>query len=71
MSEHEHAHHHHHPAEGDDLITCPVMPHNLVNKQEAEELGLYRDFEGERYWFCCSSCESLWDAEPRQYANAG
>ena len=37
---------------------------------EAEVAGLYRDYKGERYWFCCASCAPLFDADPERYAYA-
>jgi len=82
MSEnHEHGHGHGHghgttPAHSageqvsDDIVECPVMPGSMVVKAEAEAAGLYRDYEGERYWFCCAACGPLWDADPARYANA-
>lgn len=61
--------HHHEPEPGPNLVTCPVMPDNLVNPEQAERRGLYRDYEGKRYWFCCADCPPLWDADPARYAN--
>ena len=55
---------------GDDVVECPVMPGVMVVKAEAEAAGLFRDYEGKRYWFCCAACEPLWDADPAKYANA-
>jgi YHS domain-containing protein len=81
---HEHGHGHGHghaPGEGatpaesadlssDDVVECPVMPGVMVVKAEAEAAGLFRDYEGKRYWFCCAACEPLWDADPARYASA-
>ena len=36
----------------------------------AEEAGLYRDYQGQRYWVCCAACGPLFDADPDRYANA-
>ena len=73
-TEHQHADHsHHHEAEKSDsahLVVCPVMPNNLVNIERAEEQGLFRDYKGQRYWFCCAACGPLWDAQPDKYASA-
>ena len=49
---------------------APVMPGSTVAKAEAEDAGLFRDYEGERYYFCCDSCAPLWDADLARYANA-
>lgn len=51
-----------------ELAVCPVMPGSTVAK--AEEDGLFRDYNGTRYYFCCDSCGPLWDADPAKYANA-
>ena len=40
----------------DDMTTCPVMVGTPVSKKTAEAAGLYRDFEDERYYFCCAGC---------------
>ncbi|NEE01971.1 YHS domain-containing protein [Phytoactinopolyspora halotolerans] len=53
-----------------ELAECPVMPGSTVVKAEAEEDGLYRDYNGRRYYFCCDSCGPLWDADPERYAAA-
>ena len=49
---------------------CPVMVGNPVIKSEAEKAGLYRDYQGQRYWLCCGFCEPLFDADPERYATA-
>lgn len=54
----------------DDVVECSVMPGTMVVKAEAEATGLYRDYKGQRYWFCCAACGPLWDADPDRYANA-
>lgn len=51
-----------------DLAECPVMPGSMSVKADAEAAGLVRDYEGQRYWLCCSSCGPLFDANPKQYA---
>ena len=53
-----------------DMAECPVMPGSMVVKSEAEEDGLVRDYNGQRYYLCCDSCGPLWDAEPAKYATA-
>lgn len=75
-----HGHHeseaHHHPGgnllgpSSDDLAECPVMPGSMVVKTEAEANGLFRDYEGRRFYLCCSSCGPLFDADPAKYATA-
>jgi YHS domain-containing protein len=54
----------------DGLAECPVMPGSVVDKAAAEAVGLYRDHDGQRYWFCCAACGPMWDADPAKYAAA-
>ena len=57
-------------ANSDDVTECLVMAGTPVIKSDAEAAGLYRDYEGKRYWFCCAACGPLFDADPDRYANA-
>ena len=52
----------------EDLAECPVMAGTPVVKNDAEAAGLFRDYEGNRYWFCCAGCGPLFDADPAKYA---
>jgi len=54
----------------EDLVECPVMLGGQVVKADAEAAGLFRDYEGNRYWFCCAGCGPLFDANPAKYATA-
>jgi Cu2+-exporting ATPase len=69
-----HEHNHTSPAASSaadgDLAVCPVMPSNVVVKPEAEEAGFYRDYEGQRYWFCCGGCGPRFDADPERFVAA-
>lgn len=49
---------------------CPVMKGATVVKTVAEATGLFRDYKGERYWFCCTACGPMFDADPDRYATA-
>ncbi|MFI2563519.1 YHS domain-containing protein [Paenarthrobacter sp. NPDC018779] len=51
-----------------DLVECPVMTGTQVVKADAEAAGLFRDYEGNRYWFCCPGCGPVFDADPTRYA---
>ena len=53
---------------GDDMTTCPVMVGRHVSKTTAEAVGLYRDFQGNRYYFCCAGCGPAFDSDPAKYA---
>lgn len=54
----------------EDLAECPVMTGSTVVTADAEAAGLFRDFEGTRYYFCCAACGPLFDADPAKYAAA-
>lgn len=51
----------------EQVADCPVMPGSAVIKADAEAAGLFRDYDGARYWFCCDSCGPLFDADPQRY----
>ena len=57
-------------SDSDDVTECLVMPGTPVIKSQAEAEGLFRDYQGQRYWFCCAACGPLFDADPDRYANA-
>ncbi len=54
----------------DDMTTWPVMVGSRVSKTAAEAAGLFRDYRGQRYWFCCAGCGPAFDADPAKYAAA-
>ncbi|TLP93050.1 YHS domain-containing protein [Nesterenkonia salmonea] len=56
-------------ADSAEVTDCLVMPGNPVIKSQAEEAGLYRDYNGQRYWLCCATCGPLFDADPERYAS--
>lgn len=55
---------------GGDLAECPVMKGRTVVKAHAEAAGLFRDYQGKRYWLCCKGCGPRFDADPAKYATA-
>ncbi|MEW2460950.1 MULTISPECIES: YHS domain-containing protein [Microbacterium] len=55
-------------AEG--MTTCPVMAGSPVVIAQAEAAGLFRDYEGTRYHFCCAGCGPAFDADPAKYIAA-
>ncbi|UNK70852.1 YHS domain-containing protein [Microbacterium sp. H1-D42] len=55
-------------AGADDMTTCPVMVGSPVNKKVAEAAGLFRDHDGQRYYFCCAGCGPAFDSDPAKYA---
>ncbi|WP_342626430.1 hypothetical protein [Brachybacterium squillarum] len=52
------------------MAICPVMEGRTVIKSVAEAAGLFRDYEGTRYWLCCAGCGPLFDADPQKYVAA-
>lgn len=44
------------------------MVGNPVSKKAAEAQGLFRDYEGQRYWLCCAGCGPTFDSDPAKYA---
>ncbi len=47
---------------GDVLVTCAVKGTSTL-KSTAEAAGLFRDHQGQRFYFCCRRCQDLFDAE--------
>lgn len=54
----------------DAYAECPVMVGSTVVKADAEAAGLFRDYDGNRYYFCCAGCGPAFDADPAKYATA-
>jgi YHS domain-containing protein len=49
-------------------IKCAVMTSHTVNIKEATEKGLFADYKGRRYFFCCSMCPPAFKKDPAKYA---
>lgn len=71
---HHHEHHHHDsepvdPSSVDEntQAICTVTG-DIVEKQEAEQVGHVRDYNGKKYYFCCNTCVKLFDKNPEKYA---
>jgi YHS domain-containing protein len=45
---------------------CPVMK-SPIDKKVAEEKGLMREYNGEKYYLCCAGCGPLFDKDPTKY----
>ncbi len=45
---------------------CPIMG-GTVDKKEAEEKGLVREYKGVKYYFCCEGCPEKFDKSPESY----
>ena len=56
------------PSETTQPTYCAVMTSMEIDPKKAQEAGLFRDYEGKRYYFCCPGCVSEFDADPAKYA---
>lgn len=70
---HNHEHHHHDGGNAGDIpaeyqATCPVTD-DAIDTREAKRLGHFRDVDGKRIYFCCSTCVQLFDKNPEQYSD--
>ena len=71
--DHNHEHHHHHdattePIPEDRQAFCPVTG-DVIDILEAEKLGHYRDYNGQRIHLCCATCIQLFDKHPEKYVH--
>ncbi len=49
-------------------IKCPVMPTHSVNIKDATKAGMFADYKGRRYFFCCNYCPGEFKRNPEKYA---
>lgn len=56
------------PAKTPTEIKCAVMTSHTVNIKEATAKGLYADYKGRRYYFCCTMCPPAFKKDPAKYA---
>lgn len=45
-----------------------IVTGDVVEKQQAEQVGHVRDYTGKKYYFCCNTCVTLFDKSPDKYA---
>lgn len=50
------------------VITCPVTG-DKVDMDKAAKAHMYADFKGNRYFFCCKDCPSMFKKSPVKYAS--
>lgn len=55
-------------SDGQDNETAlyPVMIGMPVNKEEGEDSGMVRAYEGKKYHLCCNGCVESFDQNPNQ-----
>lgn len=49
-------------------IHCAVMTNSTVDIAKATKAGMYADYKGKRYFFCCGGCPESFKASPDKYA---
>lgn len=74
MPNHNEHHHHHHDNQVADIpaeraAVCPVTG-DAIDTREAEKLGHFRDYNGQRIYLCCGTCVKLFDEDPQKYTPA-
>lgn len=47
---------------------CAVMPQDVIEIARSERDGLFSDYKGKRYYFCCPGCKPAFDKDPAKYA---
>jgi YHS domain-containing protein len=51
-------------------MVCAVMPKNTVDIAKATKAGMYADYKGNRYFFCCGGCPEAFKKDPAKFASA-
>ncbi|AIE86322.1 YHS domain-containing protein [Fimbriimonas ginsengisoli] len=49
-------------------IKCAVMPGNSLDIAKATKAGMFADYKGKRYFFCCAGCPDAFKKDPAKYA---
>lgn len=52
----------------EEIMTCPVMIGITINKEESEDNGWVREYNGKKIYFCCNGCVEQFDSDPEEYA---
>ena len=47
-------------------LACPVMGDVVVSPERSAG---HVDYQGKRYYFCCNSCDQLFNEDPEKYAD--
>jgi YHS domain-containing protein len=50
-------------------VACAVMTDNKVDVKDALNKGMFADYKGRRYLFCCAGCPGAFKADPAKFAN--
>jgi len=52
------------------VIHCAVEKDNVVDVKEATAAGLFADYKGRRYYFCCTGCPQEFKHNPAKFAKS-
>ena len=55
---------------GPSKISCAVMTGNKVDIAAATKAHHFADYKGNRYFFCCGSCPTMFKKDPAKYAKS-
>jgi len=58
------------PAAPPTKITCCVMPTSKIDIASATKKGMFADYKGNRYFFCCAGCPEAFKKDPAKFAKA-
>jgi YHS domain-containing protein len=56
------------PVAAPTQIACAVMPSNKVDIAKATKAGMFADYKGNRYFFCCGGCPDAFKKDSAKYA---
>ena len=59
------------PAKAPKTILCAVMPDDKVDITKATKNGMFQDFKGRRYFFCCAGCPDAFKKNPEKFITKG
>jgi YHS domain-containing protein len=48
-------------------VKCAVMKNETANVADAQKQGLFADYKGKRYYFCCAGCAPAFKKDPAKY----
>jgi YHS domain-containing protein len=49
-------------------IKCAVMPDDKVDIAKATKDGMFADYKGRRYFFCCAGCPDAFKKDPAKFS---
>lgn len=49
-------------------VKCPVMTDQAVDIKKATKEGMFADYKGRRYFFCCAACKPAFNKNPAAFS---